>query len=291
MREVVVVRAPATVGNIGSGFDCMGFALAWHNLVRVELDPSGAVAVSVNGEGAARIPRDEGNLIVRAARTLLGPDAGLRVECTNAIPFERGLGSSAAAIVAGLVAGAALAGKEDLDLLPLAAELEGHADNVAACLAGGVTVVSGPSALRLGAADAIRPLVCVAPKSMSTAQARGVLPESVPFADAVLAVGRAAFLAAALATGDAGALFDATDDVLHQPARFELMPESAALVGALRAEEIAAFLSGAGPSVAMLVPSARAQAAENTARHHVREGWVLRRSVFDPDGAMVVEAR
>lgn len=288
MLRRVVVRAPATVANIGSGFDCMGFALAWHNLVTVETAPADQVGVRVTGEGAAEIPGDGTNLTVRAARSVLG-EVGLGVECVNAIPYGRGMGSSAAAIVAGLLAGSALAEKDDLELLPAAIEMEGHADNVAPCLLGGITVVSGGRAQRLEPPEAVRPLVCVAPKSMSTEAARKALPASVPFSEAAASVGRAAALAAALATGDADALLEATDDTLHQPARFELMPESAQMVRALRAEGLAAFLAGAGPSVTALVPSKVWQAAQNTARHHAREGWVVKVVPFDPDGATVLE--
>jgi homoserine kinase len=287
MLRKVVVRAPATVANIGSGFDCMGFALAWHNLVTVEQDESGAVSVKTTGEGAAQIPAGESNLTVRAARAVLG-DVGLRVECVNAVPYGRGMGSSAAAIVAGLVAGTALAEKEGLELLPLATEMEGHADNVAPCLLGGVTIVTGGRAQRLDPPETVRPIVCAAPKAMSTEAARKALPDTVPFSEAVASVGRAASLAAAIATGAADALLEATDDTLHQPARFALMPESAALVRALRAEGIAAFLSGAGPSVAALVPWGRTQWAQNTARHHAEAGWQVKVIAFDPDGATVL---
>jgi homoserine kinase len=275
------------VANIGSGFDCMGFALAWHNLVTLELDESGAVGVKVTGEGAQQIPADESNLTVRGARGVLG-EAGLRVECMNAVPYGRGLGSSAAAIVAGLIAGAALAEKDDLELLSIATEMEGHADNVAPCLLGGVTIVTGGRAQRLDPPETVRPIVCAAPRSMSTKAARKALPDTVPFSEAVASVGRAASLAAAIATGAADALLEATDDTLHQPARFELMPESAALVRALRAEGIAAFLSGAGPSVAALVPSGRTQWAQNVARHHAKAGWQVKVMAFDPDGAAVL---
>jgi homoserine kinase len=289
----VRVRAPATVANLGPGFDCLGVALAWHNEVLVERDASGDLTVTAEGEGADAVPRDATNLVVRAMSALLGEPRGLRVHLANAIPFGRGFGSSAAAIVAGLVAARALVRDADAwdrdALLAAAADLEGHADNVAPCLHGGTVVVTGRTAKPLGAPVGIEALVCVAPTPLATAAARRALPEVVPLADAAATAGRAALLVAALATGDAGPLLAATEDVLHQPARFRLMPASGALVAALRSEGIAAFLAGAGPSVAALVPAREASAAESAARRVVPEGWVVRRVPFDAHGARVVE--
>lgn len=284
-----VVRAPATVANLGSGFDAIGVALAWYNEVRVE--PAAELAVTVAGEGAADVPRDASNLTVRALRAVLGPVATFRLHAVNAIPFGRGFGSSAAAIVAGLVAAEALGGRPARPLLEIAAEMEGHADNVAPCLFGGAVVTGGSRALRLGLPPNIAVVACVAPSPFPTGAARDALPATIGFADAVASVRRAATLPAALAAGDVEALFEATDDCLHQPARFSLMPDSARLVAALRAEGIAAFLSGAGPSVAALVPSGRAAATEELARRVAPEGWRIRAEGFDAAGAAVVERR
>jgi homoserine kinase len=287
----VVVRAPATIANLGPGFDCLGVALAWHNEVSVERDASGELSVTVAGQGAADIPRDETNLVVRAIASVAGPSAGLRVNLINAIPFGRGFGSSSAAIVAGLVARRALEGGswEPADLVRAAADIEGHADNVAPCASGGVCVVSGASVLALGVPEGIEVVACVAPMALSTEAARRALPKEVPFSDAVANSGRSALLAAALAKGDSSHLLAATEDVLHQPARFGLAPDSGKLVSALRREGIAAFLAGAGPSVAALVPADQAATAEAAAGRLAGDGWDVRRVAIDAHGATVVE--
>jgi homoserine kinase len=292
VAEHVVVRAPATIANLGPGFDCLGLALAWHNEVGVERDPSGELNVTVSGQGAGDVPRDASNLVVRAIASVLGSASGLRVHLMNAIPFGRGFGSSSAAIVAGLVAGRALEGRpwDPVELVRAAADIEGHADNVAACVSGGACVVSGDAVLPIGAPAGIEVVACVAPMALSTEAARRALPAQVPFHDAVANAGRAAMLAAALATGDPAYLLEATEDALHQPARFGLAPESGALVNALRREGIAAFLAGAGPSVAALVPSPRADAAEAAAGRFATDGWDVRRVQIDASGAAVVES-
>jgi homoserine kinase len=283
----VVVRAPATIANLGPGFDCLGIALAWHNEVRVERDPSGELTVTVAGEGATQIPRDATNLVVRALAAGLGSHDGLRVHCTNAFPFGRGFGSSAGAIVAGLTA-AALLGEQKVnraEIVARATEIEGHADNVAPCVYGGAVVVAGDAVLPLGRPAGVDAIVCVAPIALSTVAARRALPEQVPFADAAANAGRAALLAATLALGDASSLLAATEDVLHQPARFALAPDAGALVTALRAEGIAAFLAGAGPSVGALVATGEAAAATSVAERLVPEGWEVRNVPIDARGA------
>jgi homoserine kinase len=289
----VVVRAPATIANLGPGFDCLGLALAWHNEVRVERDPSGELTVTVAGEGAEQIPRDGTNLVVRALARALGTDRGFRVHCTNAIPFGRGFGSSAAAIVAGLVAGYALdAGGATRERLVLtASELEGHADNVAPCVHGGAVVVAGGATQPLGSPATIKVIACVAPSSVPTAAARKALPERVAFADAAANAGRAAMAAAVLAQDLPNHLLEATEDVVHQPARFALMPDSGLLVGKLRDAGVAAFLAGAGPSVAAFVPAGPDEVAEAeaVARRAAPDGWDVRSVPIDPVGAMVVE--
>jgi homoserine kinase len=224
---------------------------------------------------------------------VLGEPRGLRVHLTNAIPFGRGLGSSAAAIVGGMVAARALAPDAvawDADMLVhAAAEMEGHADNVAPCVYGGAVVAAGGTTKPLGAPAGIVALVCVAPTTLETEAARRALPADVPFPVAAATAGSAAMLAASLATGDSSRLLEATEDVLHQPARFRLMPGSGALVAALRGNRIAAFLAGAGPSVAALVPEAEAAEAEASARRLAPDDWDVRLAGFDRGGAVVVE--
>jgi homoserine kinase len=264
-RRCVRVRVPATSANLGPGFDALGLALALHDEVEAEVTGSG-LAVEVSGEGAEDAAAGERHLVVRAMRvafaaTAGGQPPGLALRCTNAIPQGRGLGSSAGAVVAGLLAARALAGARgpeplpDDALLALATEFEGHADNAAACLAGGLTIVwnpgTGPRAVRLDPLPAIVPVLCVPVESMPTTAARRALPSTVPHADAAANAGRAALLVTAL-TQAPDLLLDATQDVLHQPYRAPLMPATADLIGRLRGAGIAAVLSGAGPSVLAL---------------------------------------
>ncbi|MGH2784450.1 MAG: homoserine kinase, partial [Actinomycetota bacterium] len=234
----VVVRAPATIANLGPGFDCLGIAIAWHNEIRVERDPSGELTVTAAGQGAEHVPRDGSNLAVRAMAKILGEPRGIRVHLTNAIPFGRGFGSSAAAIVGGLVAARALVPDADAwdaeTIVAAGTEMEGHADNVAPCVHGGAVVAAGRAIKPLGVPAGIGAIVCVAPSALATEAARKLLPANVPHADAVANAARAALLASSLAAGDPTHLLDATHDVLHQPARFELMPDSGRLVAALR---------------------------------------------------------
>lgn len=290
----VVVRAPATIANLGPGFDCLGLAIAWHNEIRVERDPSGELTVTAAGHGADRVARDGSNLVVRAMARLLGEPRGLRVHLTNAIPFGRGFGSSAAAIVGGLVAARALVPDADAwdddTLVAAATEMEGHADNVAPCVHGGAVVAAGRAVKPLGVPAGFAVVVCVAPSALATEAARKLLPESIPHRDAAANAGRAAMLAASLASGDPSYLLEATDDVLHQPSRFELMPDSGRLVAALRKERIAAFLAGAGPSVGALVASGDRKEATDLARTLAPDGWEVRGAEIDAAGAAVVES-
>jgi len=189
---------------------------------------------------------------------------GLGLRCVNQIPHGRGLGSSAAAIVAGILAARALAGPgaaklPDDALLGLATEIEGHPDNVAACLGGGLTIswtaAGEPRMVRLEPLASIRPVICVGPAPVRTEVARRLLPDLVPHRDAAANAGRSALLVAALTQlpGETGALLAATRDWLHQDYRAAAMPETAALVGRLRAAGIPAVVSGAGPSVLALL--------------------------------------
>jgi homoserine kinase len=250
--------------------------------------------VEVTGEGADVLPRDGSHLV---ARTLLdafdrfgSAPAGLRVCCANKIPQGRGLGSSAAAIVAAVVAAAALTGDgrtDRVELLAVAAEMEGHPDNVAACLLGGFTIAwteAGQAhGVRLDPVPTIEAVVFVPPEGLSTETARGLLPATVPHADASHAAARAALAVAAL-TRWPDLLLAATEDRLHQPYRAPAMPASAALMDRLRAVGVAAFVSGAGPSVLALVPGERPDLPALA-----DPGWSVTRLPLDLAGARVVE--
>jgi homoserine kinase len=264
LTEPVRVRAPATSANLGPGFDALGLALACHDEVMARVT-AGGVSVAVTGEGAGVLPTDASHLVVRSMRAVfdeLGEQpAGLELRCLNRIPQARGLGSSSAAIVAGVLAARALvvdgtARMTDEAVLGLAARLEGHPDNVAPCLLGGFTIAwtqdDGARAVRQDPARTVRPVVFVPSERGLTEVARASLPGSVPHGDAAFNAGRSALLVHALTTAPE-LLFPATEDRLHQPYRASGAPASAALLARLRAEGVAAMISGAGPTVLALV--------------------------------------
>ncbi len=259
MTSGVRVRVPASSANLGAGFDALGLALALHDVVEVRRAPSG-LALRVTGEGADEVPLDESHLVVRALRAAcaqLGFDpGGLLMTCENAIPHARGLGSSAAAIVAGVAAGYGLAGAPlDDDALHLAAEFEGHADNVAASLLGGLVVAwsDGPRfrATRVEPHADLRPVAIVPSGRSATHVTRGLLPAVVPHSDAAFAAGRAALAVHAVGQRP-DLLLPATADALHQDYREGAWPETLRVVRELRARGTAAAVSGAGPTVLAL---------------------------------------
>jgi homoserine kinase len=251
LPDRLTVTAPASSANLGPGFDCLAVALELRNRVEIAAG-GGGVPVSVEGEGADRVPRDRSNLFVRAFASVGADPAGLAFAMQNAVPFARGLGSSAATIAAGVAAGLAWQGME-ADPLPAAAALEGHPDNVAAALLGGVTLAwtasGGARALRLSGCP-VEFVAVLAAEELATERARAALPAQVAHADAVHTAARAALLVAALEQGRTDALADALDDRLHEPFRAPLAP----LLQAVRERlpglpAFGATLSGAGPSV------------------------------------------
>jgi homoserine kinase len=290
------VRVPASSANLGPGFDALGLALALYDDVVVRVTDEPGLTVDVAGMGAASVPRNARHLVVRSMRSafkvLGGAPKGLEVVSANRIPHGRGLGSSAAAIVAGVVAarGLVVGGSERLDdaaAFALASELEGHADNVAACMYGGLTVAwtdsDGPHALRVAVSDTLAPVAFVPGSSASTKAARKMLPETVPHADAVTNAGRAALLVEALRSSP-DLLLAATEDRLHQQYREPAMPRTAALVGELRAAGIAAVVSGAGPTVLALTTADQRDRAIGFARR----GWGALPLDVDLRGAEIV---
>ena len=254
----VRVRVPATSANLGPGFDVLGLALALHN--EVMLEEAQGVSVTVEGEGAGRLDTGPDNVVARGVRMAFEaagrPFRGVRLACLNRIPTSRGLGSSAAAWVAGLVGGNALLGAPlDRDtVLRLAATAEGHPDNVTATLLGGLTVSCWTGDRVAAVSLPVRPdlswVVLVPEVEGSTAEARAALPDGYARADAVFNLQRVSLLLAALATGRSDLLGVAMEDRLHQPYRFKLFPWLAEVIpAAARAGALACALSGAGPSV------------------------------------------
>jgi homoserine kinase len=298
---------PATSANLGPAFDCAGLALTCHDVLEFSVAPSG-LTVEISGVGAGELPTDESHLVVRAFRAAcaeLGWEPpGLRVSAENGIPQGRGMGSSAAAVVAGVVGAWALCPDvEAIDLdavLRLVTEMEGHPDNVAACLLGGATLSwmepEGARAVRLDVDPEVLPVVLVPDATLSTHVARGLLPDLVPHADAAYNAGRAALLVHAL-TREPSLLMAATQDRLHQRQRAAAMPASIALVDRLRAAGHAAVVSGAGPSLLVLAqrhPDDRPGDPAGAVR--VREvagltpqGWTVLPLDVDPGGARVLQ--
>jgi homoserine kinase len=252
--EAVHVTAPASSANLGPGFDALAVALEFRNEVEVARKGDGPPVVHAVGEGEGEAPAGRDNLFVRAFEAAGGDSRGLDVWMKNRIPFARGLGSSAATIAAGLVAARAMGAADGPgDLLEVATALEGHPDNVAAALNGGLTLAwmstEGPRAIGFGRPE-VTFVVVIPDQRLSTEAARAALPEQVPHADAVHNAARMGLLVAALGSGDGGLLAEALDDRLHEPYRASLVP----LLGAVREQlgglpAYGATLSGAGPSV------------------------------------------
>ncbi len=260
------VTAPASSANLGPGFDCLGLGLQLYHRLTVSTNDSDAVEIRAFGEGADDVPLDETNHVYHAmcrSFDVVGyRPGGLLIESRNDIPISAGLGSSAAACLVGLVAGMLLSGQEvDLErIVRFGTEEEGHADNIVPSLFGGFTVINAGvehiDHVRLEPPDDLRAVVAIPNFTLPTEKSRMVLPEHVPFKDAVANQGRVGLLTAALASGRIELLQRAMEDCLHQPYRAELVPgmeqvrEAAVAAGAL-----GAVLSGAGPAILGLVVS------------------------------------
>jgi homoserine kinase len=251
----MIVRAPASTANLGPGFDCAAAALDLWNELHVE---AGEHEVVVEGEGAEELSTGGDHLALRAFSLLADPGR-YRFRFVNRIPLERGLGSSAAAIAAGLVAGAAAAGRDATtdDLLELGFPLEGHADNLAAALRGGVCLIwqngAGPHTRRVASDLPLQPIVVAPSARVNTLESRGRLPATLPHGDAAAAAAQALLLGAAVAAGDADLLAAAFHDRLHEPFRAPDAP----LLRELREQPVegqaGVTLSGSGPSVVVWV--------------------------------------
>jgi len=260
MNTSVKVRIPATSANMGPGFDCLGMALDIWNTVELE---TGGGGIEITGEGSDQLTRGRSNMVYRGiARVFeeLGRSVPpFRVVCHNEVPLTRGLGSSSAALVGGLVAANSVSGDPLTrpELLDIGASIEGHPDNVAPALLGGCQVAVSHEGRVVAAAvpmpDDLAAVLFVPSVPMPTEQARAILESNVARSDAVYNIGRAALLVQALASGDLTGLAVATDDRLHQPARQTMFPAMRNLFkAALGAGALGVFLSGAGPTVLAL---------------------------------------
>jgi len=291
----VSVKVPATSANLGPGFDTLGMALSHYDEYSVELIDSG-LEIVVSGEGEDGTPRDESNLIYRAFKLVfdsLGqPVPPVRLTCQNAIPHGRGMGSSGAAVAGGVMLAAGLLQDKielsEQQLLEFATELEGHPDNVAPALFGGLTIAwvddEGPKHKKLTVHRGISPLVLVPTHQMSTKLARSLQPESVPHTDAVFNVSRSALLVAAL-TQSPELMMAATEDRLHQNYRASAMPETADLIAKLREGGHPAVVSGAGPSVLVLESDPQQRLAAIELAKELFPTWIALPLAVDFKGA------
>ena len=264
---LVRVKAPATTANMGPGYDCLGMALDVWNIIEVEVLDSGEPVVEVTGEGAGELGTGRDNLVYRSMEFLF-QDAGqemplVRIRCDNAIPLARGMGSSAAAIAGGLVAANAICSQDYTpnDLLEMAATIEGHPDNVAAAVLGGMQLVISDKTeegsrlytVPINVPPELHAVVFVPQVRIATEDARAVLPEKVTVADAVHNIGRVGLLVASMATNHPEYLAIATQDLLHQPYRQPLFPAMKVIFkAALDAGALGVFLSGSGSTVLAL---------------------------------------
>jgi homoserine kinase len=296
----VNVRVPATVANLGPGFDALGVAVRIH--LEIDIEPRReSVEVMIEGEGADELPSDDTNLVIKSMHVFFEHVArrpsGFAVRVRNPIPLASGLGSSAAAVVGGLVAARAITGLNvpQVEMVHLANQMEGHADNVMPALLGGLVVCYRDETnkdlryMRLEPSHRLVPIIAVPREGFSTGKAREALPGDVAFEDAQFTASRAALLVGAITAG-AGAdiLRDAMSDRLHEPHRLKLMPETSAVHAELREAGLPVALAGAGPSLLLAVPRPEAATRAEQVRRVCRNrdaGWRVFVSEWEPQGA------
>ncbi|MGH2807439.1 MAG: homoserine kinase [Actinomycetota bacterium] len=302
MPAAVRVRVPATVANLGPGFDALGVAVRMH--LEIEIEPRrDSIDLMIEGEGAEQLPQDETNLVLRSMNTFFDHvgrrPPGYAVRVKNPIPLASGLGSSAAAVVGGLFAARAITGRTvpQIEMVHLATSVEGHPDNVLPALLGGLVVAYRGEQqedlryFRIDPSERLVPIIVVPRQQLSTRQAREVLPADVTFADAQFTASRAALLVAAVTTGSGSeVLADAMHDKLHEPTRLGLMPETAAVHGELRESGLAVALAGSGPSLLVIAPRPEAATRAEQVRRICRarqSGWRVFVSEWETEGAGV----
>ncbi|HEX2058108.1 MAG TPA: homoserine kinase [Actinomycetota bacterium] len=300
MPASVKVRVPATVANLGPGYDSLGAAIRMH--LEIEIEPRrDSIEIAVEGEGADQLPADETNLVIRSMNTFFDHvgrrPSGFAVKVTNPIPLAAGLGSSAAAIVGGLFAARAVTGRTvpQIEMIQLATDMEGHADNVMPALIGGLVVCyrgedeDDIRYFRVEPSDRLVPIIAVPRDGFPTKTARKALPSEVKFGDAQFTASRAALLVAAMSAGaGADVLADAMNDRLHEPHRLKLMPETAAVYAEVQQAGLPVALAGAGPSLLVVVPRPESATRAEQVRRICRErraGWRVFVSEWEPEGA------
>lgn len=292
------VKVPGSSANLGPAYDAMGLALGVHDEAWIEVVRSGpTVTLDVEGYGAAHLPRDESHLVVRALRAALdrigSEQPSLRLHCRNGVPHGRGIGSSAAAAVTGVLAARVLladaAALDDQVALEVATALEGHPDNASASLLGGITLGwmddGVPQAIRVEPHEGLDVVVAIPDTTLPTVRARRMIPTEIPHEDATFNVGRAALLVEAVSRRP-GLLLAATADRMHQDYRAAAMPDTAGLIAELRAAGIAATVSGAGPSVLVQGPG-HGLLAGVQAVGGGRPGWTFLTPGIDRDGGVI----
>ena len=293
-RGPVRVVVPATSANLGPGFDCAGLALDIEDELIAMISDDEGVLIEAEGEGCQDIPLDASHLVARAMALAFARmdelPSGFVLRCRNAIPHGRGLGSSAAAIIGGLVLARAMVEDgprrfSDDDLLQWAITMESHPDNVSAALHGGLTFAwlsdgKRAACIRVDPHPQIVPILVIPTEQVATSHARTALPSTVPLQDAAFNLARASLLVHAL-TKDPSLLLEATADRLHQQARRSMYASSMEMVDALREAGLPATISGAGPSVIVLGSTADVPAVQR----HAGDGWLVRPSRVTPSGA------
>ncbi|EAX46525.1 homoserine kinase [Thermosinus carboxydivorans Nor1] len=302
MAQSVKVRVPGTIANCGPGFDAVGMAGTIYNYLELTLTEQPGVYIEVKGEGSGTIPDNEHNIAYQAVQAVFrkvgAEPCGVILRMENSIPLARGLGSSAAAIVAGLTAANALTGSNlsSEELLEMATQIEGHPDNVAPALFGGATIsvaeLGKVRCLRIDPAAIFTMVVAVPEFGLSTKAARQVLPKTVPHRDAVFNVGRAAMLVGALCTGNLAYLRYVLDDRLHQPYRQRLIPGMQRVFAAAVAQgALGAVISGAGPCLVAFTQHAPAAVGEAMVHAFAENGVKAHYLLLDLDrsGAQIIE--
>ncbi|MCL6477553.1 MAG: homoserine kinase [Peptococcaceae bacterium] len=301
---MVRVQVPATTANLGPGFDCLGMALQLYNSVEISLAASG-LHIEVQGEGQADIPRDENNMVFQAAQRVFRQvgyqPSGMRIKLVNSIPVARGLGSSTAAIVGGMIAANIISGNtmSQRDIINLACGMEGHPDNVAASVLGGI-VVAVPAdgdikCQKIAPPKNLRAIASIPDFTLSTRTSREILPQQVPVSDAIFNLGRVALLISALYTGDINQFGTAMEDRLHQPYRTSLIPGMKKVFAAAKlAGAKGITLSGSGPTIIAYSDGSNVELIARVMKDTFRQNGISARSLvlgISPVGARALEIK